>query len=187
MKYKESSSPEKWLKIGIPVLFAVGFVMHFLYDLTGKSALIGIFAPVNESVWEHLKLLLLPMLVWWGAYYIICGRRYNIDKEKWFFGNVIALITSIITLIAFYYIYTQILGIESLLLDIFDLLLSLAVGQYIGIYAYKHCKGIMIEISILMLISIMVVFGLFTFYPPHTPIFKDSTTGKYGIQIIDKN
>ena len=44
-----------WLAFGIAVLAGTG--LHFLYDVC-PAPLVGLFAPVNESVWEHLKLFL---------------------------------------------------------------------------------------------------------------------------------
>ena len=35
----------------------LGFLNHFLYQLSGGAAFIALICPINESVWEHLKLL----------------------------------------------------------------------------------------------------------------------------------
>ena len=155
--------------------------MHFVYDLTDKIPLIGLFSPVNESVWEHLKMLLIPIIGWWGIYYAVNGKKLNIDKEKWFLGSIISLLSSMLTMIAFYYTYTGAFGIESLAFDIFDLLLSLLIGQIMGLHVYKYSKGIKSYISIFILVLIVLSFIVFTFYPPHIPIFKDGPSGKYGI------
>lgn len=40
----------------------LGTLNHFLYFLSGQSPIIALFCPVNESVWEHLKLLYFPFL-----------------------------------------------------------------------------------------------------------------------------
>lgn len=181
MAYKELTHPEKWLILGVPALFIIGYGMHLMYDLAGKITLIGILAPANESLWEHLKMLLIPMISWWCIYYEVNGKKYNINKEKWIFANVISIMFSMLTLLAFYYTYTQAFGIKSLYLDIFDLLLSVTVGQCIGLHIYKHGKGVKIQASICILILFIIVFVTFTFYPPHIPLFKDSASGLYGI------
>ena len=38
----------------------LGTLNHFLYFLSGQSPIVALFCPVNESVWEHLKLLYFP-------------------------------------------------------------------------------------------------------------------------------
>ena len=55
-----------WLAFGIAVLAGTG--LHFLYDVC-PVPLVGLFAPVNESVWEHLKLLYWPFL---AAGFFLC-------------------------------------------------------------------------------------------------------------------
>ncbi|WP_242865876.1 DUF6512 family protein [Desnuesiella massiliensis] len=175
------SQPEKWIMLGIPALFIIGSIMHFAYDLTGKIALIGIFSPINESIWEHLKMVLIPIIAWWGAYYGSKGKKYNINKERWFWGTVISIISSMVIIVAFYYTYTQATGIESLALDIFDLFLGIAVGQCLGLHIYKYSKGINIYVSICIMILLIVVFGIFTFNPLYVPLFKDGSSGKYGL------
>lgn len=50
--------------IGVFFVLAAGSLAHFLYDWTGSNAIAGLFVPVNESVWEHMKLLFFPMLLY---------------------------------------------------------------------------------------------------------------------------
>lgn len=50
--------------IGVIFVTLAGTLSHFLYGWSGKNALVGLFAPVNESVWEHMKLLFFPMLLY---------------------------------------------------------------------------------------------------------------------------
>lgn len=52
---------ERQILVGVPVLFLAGTLLHFLYGLSGEFFLVGLLAPVNESVWEHLKLALWPI------------------------------------------------------------------------------------------------------------------------------
>ena len=50
----------KWWTVCFLSILA-GSALHFLYDLW-PNPLTAVFAPVNESVWEHLKLLYWPFL-----------------------------------------------------------------------------------------------------------------------------
>ncbi|MDM8310900.1 DUF6512 family protein [Clostridium cadaveris] len=181
MNWNNFNNPEKWIIVGIPALFFIGSLMHFIYDLTGKSYFIGAFSPINESVWEHSKMIVIPMIDWWSLYYLFCGSTYNIDRDKWFMSLIISLISSIIIMIAFFYTYSSALGCELLWVDILDLFLSLAVGQLLGLHYYNYGTAVNINISLIILVSIVLLFIIFTFYPPHIPMFKDSITGKYGI------
>ena len=53
-----------FLIIGAVFTIITGTLLHFVYEWSGESLFVGIFSPINESVWEHLKLLFFPMSVW---------------------------------------------------------------------------------------------------------------------------
>lgn len=181
MSYKSMSAPEKWILIGIPILFLIGSCMHFLYNFTGDNVIIGAIAPVNESVWEHLKMVLLPVILWWTIYYFTAGEINNIDKNKWFTGALVSLLTALITIPLLFYFYTKAFGIELLVVDILLLFLALLFGQLAGLHFYKYSEGIASITSISIILLLIFLFILFTFYPPHLPIFRDGMTGMYGI------
>ena len=42
--------------IGVFIIFLLCFPLHFLYDWLPNS-LFSIFLPVNESIWEHMKMI----------------------------------------------------------------------------------------------------------------------------------
>lgn len=86
MNYKALSNPEKWILKGIPILFIIGSLLHFMYDLSGNNFLVGLVTAVNESVWEHAKMVLLPVILWWSLYYLYNGKRYDIDRNQWYTG-----------------------------------------------------------------------------------------------------
>ncbi|MBR5139580.1 MAG: hypothetical protein IKV16_00870, partial [Clostridia bacterium] len=79
----------------ISAIFAIGLgiLFHFLYDISGKSQLVRPFAPVNESVWEHLKLIFFPFVLIMPVEYLLYGKRaYNFFSSK-FIGLEIGLIS----------------------------------------------------------------------------------------------
>lgn len=177
------NAAQYWILTGIPVLFVIGFFMHNIYEWSGNSTIVGIFAPVNESVWEHLKLTFWPMLIWWIAGYIILGKSNKTSASQWFTSCNIAELVCPLVVLCFYYTYTGAFGIESLILDIFSLLLGVTVAQCLALHVYKYarCRWYCLYISVSILILLAVTFTVFTFNPPHFPLFMDSVTGKYGI------
>lgn len=181
MKYKTLSLSQKWIVKGIPIIFLIGSFMHFLYDLCGQKVIVGLISAVNESVWEHSKMVLLPVICWWSFYYIIKGKKNNIDKNKWFTSAMISLLTALITIPMIYYFYTEAFGVEILAVDITILFIAILFGQLLAFHFYKYSKGINSYISICVFILLILIFMIFTFYPPQIPFFKDSATGNYGI------
>lgn len=174
---------KNWILLGIPLLFVIGSFMHFAYDLSGESIIVGIFAPVNESVWEHLKMSFWPMLIWWVVGYFVLRNRTCVSKSKWIVGCATAIIVCPLVIVSFYYTYTGALGIESLILDIFSLFLGITIAQITALHIYNYSNpGIYCVLIAFMIIVLMAIaFIVFTFSPPQIPLFQDSVTGKYGI------
>lgn len=44
-------------------IMILGVVLHFTFEWANNNILVGTFSPVNESIWEHLKLLFFPMWI----------------------------------------------------------------------------------------------------------------------------
>ncbi len=182
MNRKKWLPPEKWILTGIPALFISGSILHFLYDLSGKNVIAGLFAPVNESVWEHTKMVLLPTILWWLLYYIFCKKEYYIKKSNWFEGTLAALITALISVPALYYFYTGAFGASILWIDILILLLSFSFGQLLGLHVYQYGKGRNPKTVLAIFIGILLLFALLTFFPPKLPLFQDPGTLKLNPQ-----
>ena len=45
-----------WEVSGVLFILAIGSALHFVFEWTGEFTLVAPFVPVNESVWEHLKM-----------------------------------------------------------------------------------------------------------------------------------
>ena len=181
MRYKSLSRPEIWIVIGIPLLFVIGAIMHFLYNIFGKIPVVGLIAPVNESIWEHSKMILWPVILWWSIYYCFRGKQYQIDKNKWFTGALIALLISLIGMPLLYYFYTGAFGAELLWVDVLILLFAVLSGQLLGLHIYRYGKGLDVKCVLVIFVVIVLLFMLFTFFPPQIPLFQDGVTGGYGL------
>lgn len=180
---KISSKENKIIFLGIPIIFIIGSIMHFAYDLSGHLPIIGLIAPVNESIWEHLKLSFFPTFFWWIITYGILKNNYNFKGKEWILSGIVSSIVSTIFIVTFYYTYTGAFGIHSLFLDIFSLLLAIIIGQILAHHIYKYKKFNVFSASSLYLLFLIYIFMffVFTFNPPHKPLFLDNQTNSYGI------
>jgi hypothetical protein len=172
-----------WILLGIPVVFSAGSLLHFAYEWSGRLQAIASFVPVNESIWEHLKLAFWPLLIWWFAGIIITGKKRPISAVSWFVAEAVAQLVCPLVIMAFYYTYTGALGIKSLFLDIVSFLLGLTVGQGLALHFYRYVrlKRFWFYGAIIVLIIMAIAFTVFTFVPPKLLLFQDPQTGKYGI------
>ena len=170
MNIIEEKAPEKWILWGIPALFTAGSATHFIYNALGKNPVVGALAPVNESVWEHTKMVYVPTLAWWGAYWL--KKRKKLPARKWFGAALAALVTAIWVIPTGFYLYTGCIGRHFLIADISLLLLANALGQFMGKHIYKHSKkSIPLAISIGAMILIGLLYALLTFFPLRLPLF----------------
>lgn len=183
MNNYQQSKMKRSIILSMPILFIISAPVHFLFELTGKLNIIGTFAPVNESPWEHLKLVFYPILVWWIIYYLRSRKEVGFSKEKWIVSTAVATFSAPLTIILFFYSYTGAFGVEILALDIFSAFLAIVVGQYLSYHIYKYAKpGRLVSIlSLGLVIALIFMFVVFTFKAPHINLFRDRNTGNYGL------
>ncbi|RKD34694.1 DUF6512 family protein [Thermohalobacter berrensis] len=182
-KIKNNKYVFYWEVGGIFFLIIFGSILHFIYEWFSYP-IIGIFSPVNESVWEHLK------LGYWSLFlFSILEYRYIKDKVNNFIvAKALGIFTLQLFIIVFYYSYTSILGKNILVLDILSYIIGSISCQIISykILMYRKLGYIATIISICFIITHAFALAIFTFYPPKLPIFKDNRTGQYGIgKLID--
>lgn len=157
--------------------FILGSLLHFTYKLSGENLLIASFSAINESVWEHLKLLYFPMLLTTiiGYYYI--GK----DIPNFLCSKALGIITSMVFIVIFFYTYSGILGKSISFIDISSFFIAVILGEYLT-YKLITCKfKCNSRISIFILVVLFFCFIFFTFFTPNIGIFKDPITGQYGI------
>ena len=86
----------------------LGVLLHFAYDFSGRNIIIGLFTPVNESTWEHLKLLFFPAIACMIIGIFIIKPQLN-RIPLYINGFFISTITGLLLIIVLFYTYTDIL------------------------------------------------------------------------------
>ena len=165
--------------INIIITFILSFLCHFLYEWL-PNPVFAIFFPVNESIWEHMKMLHTTILLNGIIEYLLL-KKYNIIHNNLFLTIYLKSIISIpIYLIMFLPIYYNI-G-ENMFIAITIMLITIIIVNIIG---YKLLKLEEIKyqniISIILIIITYIIMTILTFNPPHTHLFLDTKEEKYGI------
>lgn len=156
--------------VGIIFVLITGTLAHFLYDWSGKNNIIGLFTPVNESVWEHMKLLFFPMLLY--AFVLTVRLRHHAPSIPSALCTGILLGTFLIPL--FFYSYTLVLGKAFLVLDISTFLVSILIAFWLSYRLASSVKILRYTPLLYCLVGILfVLFILFTYNPPAAKIFED--------------
>ena len=92
--------------IAVFVISLLGVLGHFVYEWTNENAVVGLFFPVNESIWEHLKLIFFPSLIFFGIEYSLSANKpknYIPTAIKGIFYGMLSVVT-------LYYTITGIIG-----------------------------------------------------------------------------
>ncbi|MFX1281181.1 MAG: DUF6512 family protein [Promethearchaeota archaeon] len=168
-----------WEVVGIFFVSILGAMFHFVFEWLGHWEPIGGFFPVNESVWEHLKLPFWPLLIFGLIEYNFIKE----ESENLLIGKAVAALISIATILIVFYSYTTIFGIELLVVDILSFIAGVVIGQLVSykILIKSKMPKIFSYISWIFIVTLGLIFFLFTYIPPQIPIFQDSETGLYGI------
>ncbi len=163
-------------------VFITAFIVHFLYKLI-PITIVSIIAPVNESIWEHMKIIYTSFILYSIIDYLLL-KKYNINN---FFLqlSLVPLIGIIVYLMIYIPIY-NIIG-ENIIFSIGLLFVIIALEQFISYHLleYKNirCGNI---ISLITIIIIYTVFAYLTYHPIKNYIFFDTHDEKYGINIYTK-
>jgi Family of unknown function (DUF6512) len=164
--------------IGVLFIIFIGTALHFTFALSGNNPIVGAFSAVNESVWEHLK------LPFWSSIFWLLISFYPLRKtvSNLFLVKTIGILLMIVIIPAVFYSYTAFTE-EILVVDIATFIIAVIIGQLVSYKLYKQTnESKLTEATAIVIITLLAtLFVIFTFYPPHLPIFLDSNTCKYGI------
>lgn len=158
-------------------IIVAGTLLHFIFGWSNNNLLVGTFSPINESVWEHLKLLFFPMMISTIVGYFYKGKFIS----NYLCSKVLGIILSISFIVVFFYTYTGIIGIHVAVVDIISFFISVSLGQYVAYQKMKSTFSCNNLIPIIILLALYLSFLFFTFCPPHIALFKDPITGMFGI------
>lgn len=182
-KLIEKIKTSKLLQIEIIVIIIclfLGTLLHFTYQWSGKNLFIASFSAVNESVWEHLKLAFYPMLIMAIVEYFFVKEIANNYIE----AKTIGIFVSIAFIVISFFTYTGIIGTNFFLIDILIFIISIIIGEYIAYKLMKRKNESTVQSKVLasvITIFLLCCFIICTYYTPEVNLFRDFTTGVYGI------
>lgn len=169
-----------WQMGGFIFTAVAGTLLHFLFDWTGGNVLAALFSAVNESIWEHLKLLFYPMVAVAVIEYLFWGEKHR----SFWCVKLIGILTGLVLIPVMYYSYTGILGVSADWFNITIFFLAAGIVYWLETKLFESefkCPlGSGPAIALVCLIG--TAFTVLTFVPPRIPLFQDPVTGTYGFQ-----
>lgn len=155
--------------IGIIFVIITGTISHFIYEWSGNNFILGLFFPVNESIWEHMKLFFFPMLL----YSLYMNQKLKYDYPCVTSSLLFGILLGTFLIPILFYTYSGILGRNITFLDISTFIVSVLLA-FLAVYKFTlSCKMASYESLLKSLILIVTIcFFLFTYYPPDIGLFR---------------
>ena len=167
-----------WQAAGFALVTFGSTILHFLYDWTDGSILVAPFSGINESTWEHMKLLFWPLFLF-ALVQRLCFR----DQENYWCVKLAETLLGLVLIPVLFYTYSGIFGKSPDWVNIAIFYISAALVFLIEWWAFPKdrlpCRNPWLAFAALCLLG--VLFVVFTFAPPQIPLFQNPITGTYGI------
>ena len=167
-----------WELFGFALSALGGTVLHFLYEWLGESTWIAPFTGVNESTWEHMKLLFWPML----AFALIQCIFFK-DYESFWCIKLKGALIGILMIPIIFYTYNGVIGKSPDWINIAIFFVSAAIAYIYEARTLQNgsatCRHPRLAIGALFALALLFV--IFTFRTPPLGIFIDPLTGAYGV------
>ena len=170
---------KKWELGGIAWIIVIGTLLHFTFAWSGDSKIVALFSPVNESVWEHLK------MSYWGVTSFMMVEYWFLKPytKNYFISKALGIFFMNLFIVVVFYGYNMFIE-ENLIIDIASFMLGAVICQLIGIKIMKSKLNSNIEkLGVVLYIAMGVIFVYFTFYPLSIDLFMDSNSKTYGIPL----
>ncbi len=167
-----------WQFVGFSVVSLLGTLLHFLFDFSGQKTWASLFSGVNESTWEHMKLLFFPMF-----FFAVIESFFFSDRKDFWCIKLRGTLLGLFLIPTIFYTYQGVWGKN---VDWFNILIFFLSTAIVFLYETKEfekekdkaCKP---RLSIFVFCFIAFLFVIFTFYPPEIGLFLDPVSRTYGI------
>ena len=169
---------KKWKIISPFILFGLCSLLHFGYTIM-PNPISSIFFPVNESIFEHMKMIYTSVLVFSLIEYFI------IKKKKWELNNLginpfISGLTNIFSFLIIYLPVKSLIG-ENMIVTFIILFISNIITEVVSYYLLLNKKIIDNRIGLIITLLVYIPFIYLTYNPIHNSFFYDAKDKLYGI------
>ena len=165
-----------WQLWGFAVSSLGGTLLHFLYEWLGEAVWIAPFSGVNESTWEHMKLLFWPTFI-----FSVFQSLFFKDRKDFWCVKARGILLGLALIPIIFYTYNGVIGSSPDWINIAIFFISAAIAY---IYETKQFNGGEVRceyptVAIIILCAIALLFVIFTFNPPKLNVFRDPLTSTY--------
>ena len=167
-----------WQLWGFAVTSLGGTILHFLYDWLGKAVWVAPFSGVNESTWEHMKLLFWPMLL-----FAVVESLFFRERADFWCVKARGIFLGLCLIPVLFYTYNGVIGRSPDWINIAIFFIAAALAYLYEAWLFRkgtaRCHSPKWAIAALLVTA--ALFVIFTFATPELGVFRDPLTGTYGI------
>lgn len=153
--------------ISISVL---GVLLHFTYEWSNQNPVVGLFSAVNESTWEHLKLLFFPMLLLTISELLFMRSKL---PDNYLQARTLGILCGMLFIITAFYTFWGVIGKAVEFINIAIYFLGVIVALLCENRLYNRPAKINRSISAFILILLTLAFFVFTYHAPDIGLFYD--------------
>ena len=149
----------------------LGTLLHFLYDWTGESALAKPFSAIDESTWQHMKIMYFPMILF-GVVQCFFFRK---ECHCFFVVKLVGIAVGLTLIPVLFYTYNGAFGKSPDWLNITIFMVADVCAYAVEHILFKRaeggCRKVWSALSLTAIIVIGALFVVFTYAPPNLPLF----------------
>lgn len=161
----------------------LGVLFHFVYELSGEKRLIGLFFPVNESTWEHLKLIFFPIMFVSFVEYLL----FHIEKGGFFCIRLKSALIGMISTIILFYTCQGVLGKNVDWINIVIYFIAMILACIYSCNAESKKVSLTFQnLCLFLILALTLAFMIFSVFPPEIGLFWEppEATLSYRISFI---
>lgn len=168
-----------WQIIGFVFSVLLGAFLHFTYNLSGQNTLVAAFSAINESTFEHMKILFFPMFV----FSLVQKQFMKYNAKNFWCAKLSGTLLGLVLIPVLFYTYNGVFGKSPDFVNITIFVIA-AAAAYFAEYKMMSsekpvCKSPTLALSLIVLIA--VLFVVFTYNPLQISLFVDPLTNTVGI------
>lgn len=154
------------------LIFLISSIVHNLFD-TFPNNITLIFSPINESIWEHMKMIFTSYMIFLIIKYIYYKIK-DVNTSGIIFNEVVLSIINIIIFLIIYLPLYYLFG-ENLIVTLIIYFITILITRNFNIRKGLNLQGLV------LIITIYSVFTYLSYNPLKLDIFRDPTNNTYGL------
>lgn len=158
---------KKYEYTGFFVICAISLLIAWLFISNPISGLLGLFFPLNSSLWEISKLMFTSILIYSIYEYFVFGKRYG----NFWFAKASSMLFGPMIYIFLSYLLDVSIGTSYAATHLITFAFSVALAQYIS-YNFMQYELYFKLINAYGIVAIIALFTIFTIYNGRTNAFS---------------